>query len=193
MILNAEPIGAGHPLLGKIEALALEAFPPEEYLAPDRMIEMSQREQLEIWALKDGDMFVGFAVIKLYRKLAYLFFLAVEPALRSRGYGRRAVETMIAKYPYRIHTVDFEMPDESAENNAQRLRRRNFYLSCGYRETGVFLSYLGVDYEVFCMGKRFDETMFAEMMRSITIDGFEPRFFKKASRPVHGNTPTDAV
>lgn len=63
--------------------------------------------------------------------------------------------------------------------NAERKRRRDFYLLNGYRETSVFLSYLGVDYEVFCMDRSFQEDDFKEMMKTIHIKGFSPHYFHK--------------
>lgn len=104
-------------------------------------------------------------------------FLAVEPTLRSRGHGKMAIRTLRSLYPGAQQVVDFEMPDEAAANNAQRKRRRCFYLQNGYRPTGRFLSYLGVDYEIFCMEETFDFDTFREMMSSLKIDGFEPRYF----------------
>ena len=73
--------------------------------------------------------------------------------------------------------VDFETPDEEALNNTQRLRRRQFYLKNGYKETGLFLSYKGVDYEVFCMSDDFDEEEFKNIMKKIRVEGFVPKLF----------------
>lgn len=39
----------------------------------------------------------------------------------------------------------------------------------GYNETGLFLSYLGVDYEVFCMGNSFNCDTFKAMMKTIQV------------------------
>lgn len=164
---------------GEINALAREAFPPEEYLAPSELVKMSEAGGLDFWALSDEDGFVGFMAVQLYDGLAYLFFLAIDGARRSKGYGGCALETLRALYPGFQQVVDFEMPDESAPNRAQRERRREFYLRHGYRETGLFLSYLGVDYEVFCMDAHFDEARFKAMMSKLKIDGFKPKYRKK--------------
>ena len=75
--------------------------------------------------------------------------------------------------------VDFEMLDDTADNRRQREKRREFYLRNGYRETGLFLSYLGVDYEVFCMDDDFDPEVFKAMMRTIKVKGFNPKYFYK--------------
>lgn len=45
----------------------------------------------------------------------------------------------------------------------------------GYRETGLFLSYLGVDFEVSCMGEHFDTDTFKAMMKTIQVEGLAPR------------------
>lgn len=58
------------------------------------------------------------------------------------------------------------MPDKGALNNPQK-KRRQFYLKNGYKETGLFLSYKGVDYEVFCMSDDFDKEEFKDMMKEI--------------------------
>lgn len=178
MTLNTIKITENFPELAKVEQLALEAFPPEEYLAPKKLIEMSQDDGFDFYALYDKDMFVGFMVVTTYKCLSYLFFLAIDSTLRSKGYGSRAIETLKVLYPEHIQIVDFEMPDETAPNNAQRMSRRKFYLKNGYMETGKFLAYLGVEYEVFSTSA-FDFNIFKEMMSEMRIEGFSPIYFDK--------------
>lgn len=179
MILQLEPITENSCRLERVERLAREAFPPEEYLPPRKLIEMAASENFDFWAMTDGGEFVGFMVVMVYESLAYLFFLAIELELRGKGYGGRALETLRAAYPEKQPVVDFEMPDKCAPNRAQRERRRAFYLRNGYRETGLFLSYLGVDYEVFGMTEDFDAACFKRMMKTLKIDGFHPKYFTK--------------
>ena len=47
------------------------------------------------------------------------------------------------------------------------------------KETRLFLSYLGVDYEVFCMDDEFDVDEFKELMTTIQVEGFNPKYFSK--------------
>ena len=179
MKLNTEKITKESLFWPQIDSLAKEAFPPEEYLAPEKLVEMSAAGNFDFLALTDGDAFIGFMVVQTYKNLAYLFFLAIEPSCRAKGYGSRAIETLRARYPDKKQVVDFEMPDEAAPNNGQRIKRRQFYLKNGYKKTGLFLSYLGVDYEVFCMDSNFDPQEFKDMMKALQIEGFEPEFFSK--------------
>ena len=58
-----------------------------------------------------------------------------------------------------------------------RKKRRQFYLKNGYKETGLFLSYKGVDFEIFSMSDDFNEEEFKEVMKEIRVEGFIPKWF----------------
>lgn len=177
MNLSTEHIKKGHRFWNEIESLAKEAFPPEEYLAPEQLARMAQADNFDFLALTEKDTFVGFMVVQTYKSLAYLFFLAIDASCRSKGYGSGAIETLKALYPDKKQVVDFERIDETAPNNCQRKKRKAFYLRNGYRETGLFLSYFGVDYEVMCMDSAFDAEEYKELMKAIPVKGFHPVYF----------------
>lgn len=165
--------------MNRLEELALEAFPPEEYLAPVQILEMSLKTDLDFWGLYDNDSFIGFCVIVRYADMAYLFFLAITPENRSKGYGSTILATLSGQYKSFQFVVDFEMIDEQAPNVAQRIRRKEFYLRNGFKETGHYLTYFGVSYEVLYKNKDFNFPIFKEMLFHIPIDGFNPVFFTK--------------
>lgn len=57
-------ITADFPELNHIEALAREAFPPEEYLAPEKLIRMAENGEVDFHALyEEDDTLVGFMVV----------------------------------------------------------------------------------------------------------------------------------
>ena len=93
---------------------------------------------------------MGFMAVRIYEEISYLFFLAIDPEHRSGGYDSRALKLLKEIYPWKQQVVDFEKLDNAAENNEQRKKRRSFYLRNGYKETGKFVSYFGVQYEIFC-------------------------------------------
>lgn len=140
---------------------------------------MAQADGFDFLALTEQEQFVGFMAVQTYQSLAYLFFLAIEPECRSKGYGSRAIETLKGLYPDKKQVVDFEMIDAASDNYQQRIQRKAFYLRNGYRETGLFLSYLGVDYEVMCMEGPFYEDEFKALMKTIQVEGFDPKYFRK--------------
>lgn len=179
MKLNIEHIKSDSRFWTQINALAREAFPPGEYLAPEILAKMAEEDHFDFLALTENETFVGFMVVQTHKRLAYLFFLAIDPHFRSQGYGSRAIETLKGLYPEKKQVVDFEMIDETSANNQQRIKRKEFYLRNGYKETGLFLSYLGVDYEVMCMDADFCVDDFKKLMQTIQVEGFSPRYFSR--------------
>lgn len=177
MTLRTVRIDENFKEMPKVELLAKEAFPVEEYLEPMTIIEMADKNDIDFWALYDGDMFVGFMVIKKYETMAYLFFLAIDSKQRSSGYGGKALNTIRMLYPKMEHVVDLEKVDETANNNEQRNSRRRFYLRNGYIPTGKFLRYFGVDYEILCFNEQFDFDKFKKLMDSMDIENFAPVYY----------------
>ena len=51
-----------------------------------------------------------------------------------------------------------------------------------YKGAGLFLSYLGVDYEVFCMDDNFDLEVFKAMMKTIQVKGFDSKYLSKSDK-----------
>lgn len=166
--------------LEKVNSLGKEAFPPEEYISSEKMLKMSAADKSLLYlALYDDNRFVGFTVIKVHKDIAYLFFLAICSECRGLGYGSQAIATLKALYPDYCKVVDFEMIDDNAPNNEQRIKRKNFYLRNGFNETGLFLTYLGVDFEVMSMDGIFAPETFKEMLSLFKANGFNPKYFEK--------------
>lgn len=174
--MRLERITSGFIEMDKLNALAMEAFPPEEYLAPTELIKMQTQSPLDFWALYDNDSFVGFMTVVTFQQMAYLFFLAIDSKTRSKGYGGKALDLMFKQYPKHQHVVDLEMLDDEADNKEQRITRRNFYLRNGYKPTGHFLSYFGVSYEVLCQDDCFDFELFKKLLEKLPIKDFCPIF-----------------
>lgn len=179
MLLRTEKITEQALYFQDVLRLAKEAFPPEEYLSPYKLLAMAEVDNFDFWSLLDGDKFIGFMVVQTHKELAYLFFLAIDKRHRSCGYGSRAIATLKQLYSQYKQVVDLEMVDTSAANNVQRESRRAFYLNNGYRATGLFLNYLGVDYEVLCMDDTFEPEAFKSMLATLRVEGFNPKYFHK--------------
>lgn len=148
--------------------MAKKAFPPEEYIAPIDLVKMAHDENFDFWILCEQEHFVGFMAVVTHRELAYLFFLAIDKSKRGNGYGGEAIRLLHRRYQ-KCHVVDFEMIDDTAPNNEQRKRRKDFYLRHGYRETGIFVSYQGVNFEVVAMDEELDYECFQDMMQMLWV------------------------
>lgn len=164
MKLNAVSVEHNFSEMEKINRLTDEAFPPEERMKPSDMIQM-KKDGLDFWALYDAECFVGYVAVMRYADLAYIFYLAIEPALRSQGYGSAALSLLRQLYAKLHLVVDIEMLNETAGNHVQRQKRRAFYLQNGYHATGHFITYGGVMYEIFSLDKNFQPERFYQMFR----------------------------
>lgn len=178
--MELRKITSDFPDMERIDRIAKEAFPPEEYISPQEMVGMSENSSLELWGLYDNDNLVGFMVTTKWNKIAYLFFLAIDASCRSKGYGAKALGLFTEQFPEMTHVVDMEMPDNNASNSIQRLSRKKFYLRNGYRETGHCLRYLGIDFEVLCKEDNFNIKDFKKLMQQLPVRNFHPRFFTKS-------------
>lgn len=122
MNMELRKVTEDFPDMERINELALEAFPPEEYLAPEKLIELSRESEMDFCGIYDNDRFIGFCVIARHCTMMYLFFLAITPENRSKGYGSSILSLLSENYnPYQL-TVDFEMVDKNAPNHDQRIR-----------------------------------------------------------------------
>jgi 3-hexulose-6-phosphate synthase and related proteins len=161
-----------------LEEIMKRQFPPEEYMSLDRLLALQDIGDVEIWALYANKDLIGFTALRTQGNMAYLFFLAFDDIYQGKGYGKEAVRKIRDLYSDKAVTVDFELVDENATNNEQRIRRRNFYLKCGFTETGWGLEYLGVRYEIFCMNRSFHINSFKSMLNELPIKDFCPKYFK---------------
>ena len=77
--------------------------------------------------------------------------------------------------------VDYEVPDEAADNNAQRLRRKAFYQRCGFHVTGWYAYYSDTEFEIACAAPDFDSQAFIAMFDRIhaAYPDFDPRVYTK--------------
>lgn len=162
----------------KLEMIMSRQFPAEEYMSLETQLALQDSGELELWALYFGNDLAGFTTLRTTEDMVYLFFLAFDDGYQGKGLGHETLKKIGEIYSDRAFTVDFEQLDETADNNAQRIRRRNFYLNCGFSETGWGLSYLGVTYEIFCMNKPFQIEQFKVMLDKLPVKDFSPKYFR---------------
>lgn len=121
-----------------------EAFPPSERKPFDFMLSPSANDHYELLTVSTSSDEVAGLVILAYassggEKFALLDYLAISPDMRGGGIGH-AILPLVRDHCHRRNArmfLEIEAPDPCAENATQRLRRKDFYLSCGLGECGV--------------------------------------------------------
>ena len=141
---------AGRAYRDRLFALYEATFPRAERKPVSSLEKTFSEGKNKILAITEGEDFVGLAVVMTDGRLNLLDYLAIDPAKRDRGYGGYALRHLLREYADRPLVVEIERPEEGAADNAQRLRRRAFYLANGMEGSGVCVRLFHVDYELLC-------------------------------------------
>ncbi len=143
---------AGAAEYAKIKPLYYSAFPPEER-PPFFLVKRKDKSGAgEMLAVKDGEIFVGFAYLICQKDLAYLFFLAIDGSRRGRGYGSAVLAALRERYQGKRLFLAREQLDKSAENYDQRVKRHSFYLKGGFTDLPCKIKEGPVVYDVMGVG-----------------------------------------
>ena len=173
--LETRPVVAGTQLAQEVDALYPLAFPRVDKFAFDAMCRFAEGGGAEFTAYLDEGKFCGFSFTLKADRYLFVLYLAMNPELRSRGYGSRVLQSLAADNPGIDMVLDIELPYEDAPNAEQRYRRRAFYERNGFWCTGdVF----GVDdnlYLIMTTGKTWDRENFLACARK--AHGYLPDFY----------------
>ncbi|MDO3412529.1 GNAT family N-acetyltransferase [Saccharibacillus sp. CPCC 101409] len=152
MNLKTETITKNSPSLPAIRSLYESAFPPNEKAPLAILLHKARKDFVDFLAFYDGDVQAGFAYLVAERDLVFLMYLAVEPSLRSKGYGSRILRELRQLYPGSRIVLNIEAQEPGASNAAERRRRKAFYVRNGYSGSGLLVKEFGVLYEALVQG-----------------------------------------
>lgn len=144
-----------------------EAFPPSEHMTMDEILDFANATDTDVLGIYDEAQPIGFIVIMKNDRCGYIYFYAIDSRLRSKGYGSAVLKQLNDEYKDIQMTLDFEILDENAENYAQRLRRRQFYLRNGFHETGRYTMLRDEKFEVVCNGGELDANGLKDLLAII--------------------------
>ena len=140
--------------LEKIKALYELSFPKSEK-KPFALIEEKCREgKMEINAILGcAGEFLGLAIFVLSGDIALLDYFAISPEARGTGVGSSALKMLKNLHTGRRFMLEIEDDENAgAENLADRIRRRKFYLRSGMVEMPYKVWLFGVDMKILTFG-----------------------------------------
>ena len=83
------------PYLIKIQILYEEAFPRRERRDFSELIKLMVQENMELTAIDDSSIFLGFFIRWEFKNFDYIEHLVIEPSLRGKNYGSAVVKKII--------------------------------------------------------------------------------------------------
>ena len=134
--------------LPAIFALYRAAFPVSERKPFSFIVKRSRTEGVDLWTIRAGGRFAGFAATVNGPEIVLLDYFAVKKSLRGRGIGAAALKNLMAHYRDRGFFVEIESTFEDAGNLPQRRKRKEFYVNCGMAPMGTEADVFGVRMEL---------------------------------------------
>ena len=109
---------------------------------------VKQKRKADVWiAEKDGE-FAGFAITMNGADLVLLDYLAVAEKFRGTGVGTEILKALQMHYHDRRLFLEIENVYEEADNRADRLRRKQFYLKNNMQEMKIMVNAFGAELEL---------------------------------------------
>ena len=143
----------------KIKTLYREAFPKCERKPFSIILSMTENGKTDLWLFEDENGFAGMCATINGSDTVLIDYLAVAKRRRGTGVGTRMLSALLEHYKDYGVFLEIEELDETADNNAERVRRKEFYLRAGLVPMDTHVKLFGVDMEL--LGKNchldFDE------------------------------------
>ena len=113
------------------------AFPPAERIPFAILYRKAKGSNVTFFAVTQGDEFKGLVYTVWFNDIVFIFYLAVSPDARGNGIGSKILSLV----------------KENAENNDERIKRREFYVKNGFFGAGYNVREYSVIYENMCYSK----------------------------------------
>lgn len=153
------------PAYGDARRLYRDAFPPDERAPFFMLARKAEKGLADWWGIYEGDEWTGFFYVVADARLAYVFYFAIDGQKRGRGCGTRALAALRAQYEGSRIFLAAEAIDPEAENYAERVRRKRFYLRGGMEELHTCVQEGSVVYELLGMGGRVSGREYSRLIR----------------------------
>jgi GNAT superfamily N-acetyltransferase len=151
----------------EIVDLYTKSFPSNERLPFWLITLLAKRKCADFFAFYDNECFCGITYLIYYKNLTFIFYLAVNTSIRSKGYGSRILQ-WIEKYKKNNDIILCIEPIEESDNYEQRVQRLKFYQKNGYVQTGYQIMD-GEPFELLFKGKKFSDNMYHKLIKNFSF------------------------
>ncbi|WP_169718365.1 GNAT family N-acetyltransferase [Paenibacillus massiliensis] len=139
--------------MDRLQELYEGAFPEEERVPMWILLWRAKKNHIHFKAFYDEHTFVGFTYLIVFKDITFVFYLAIDNQIRSKGYGSQVLTKIKEMYPNNRIILNIEAVEEEASNHEQRTQRKSFYLRNGYQNSKLTISQFNQSYEVMVHGQ----------------------------------------
>ncbi len=121
------------------------SFPTQEQIPLELFKQLLESKKTSIDEFYDDNNFIGFIMFSPMRNYIYLAYFAIDPNLRSKGYGSKILQEFMKQHQQAIIAFGIEQVTDFNDNNDQKTRRYNFYKKNGlYLNDFIAKTHMGV-------------------------------------------------
>ena len=135
---------------------------------------LSLRKDIHYLAFYEDKQIIGVMYTIETDKLDYLLYLAVNPELRSKGYGSKMIEWLKNRSGEKPVALDVEKVEESAPNYAQRQKRLAFYERNGFYSTNYNAYYNDQYYTILTNKDNFHIEDLIKLFKTFSFNLYRP-------------------
>lgn len=163
----------------EIKKLYRYSFPLGERV-PFFLLKAKARKQLaDFYILCDDDLFAGMLYQVYNRDIVYLFYIAIEPSLRGRGYGSGLLQLAKEKNAGRRMILSIEALEKDSGNYEERVKRKQFYLKNEFQENHLITREGNVTYEMLCYGGNVSYEEYGNLIQGFLGTFLYRKFYRK--------------
>lgn len=159
-----------HPAPWSLRRLYVESFPKEERFPFLFLKALALTRKSRFLAYYDGDTLAGMSFTIEGKDMVFLLYLAVSPAMQSRGFGTEILSYLKELYKKPL-TLNAEPLDSAAGNAVERERRFVFYERNGFSDTGYELVDSKMTYAVLSDAEVFSAAEYYEALLGLHPKG----------------------
>lgn len=162
----------------KVIKLYNEAFPKDERIPIGVLKILARKNKAKFYGIYDNEEFVGLIYNIFYKDIVFVFYLAIDKETRGKGYGTKVLESIKQKYRnYRI-ILCIEPVDKNSNNYEQRMKRKNFYIKNGFKDSNYTIKEKNIIYDMLYYNKNVSLQEFQELMKNYFGKILYPYFYK---------------
>ncbi len=150
---------------------------PKDELMPMWLIRMATlKKNYDFKVYYDNSLFVGILFTIESKDTLFVFYIAVNDEIHSKGYGSKLLQVLFDKFPDKPITLFIEtMDDKNAVNYEQRVKRLAFYERNGFVHTGMSAGFKTPFVDILSTDKTYDETKAKKLVKIMMMKIFSQK------------------
>ncbi len=148
-------------------------FPKEELMPMWLIKALTLKKNYNFKVYYDNDLFVGILFTIELEHTLFVFYIAVNDKIHSKGYGSQLLQLLFDKYPNKSVTLFIEtMDDKNAANYEQRVKRLAFYERNNFVHTGIKAGFKTPFVDILSTDNHYDTAKAKKLMKFIPMKIF---------------------